>query len=124
MLLRGRGAAWAALLAALRQRRRLHGLLSPRQGALAIRARAPGRSLQELTSLSPADLREGRAPASDAQALSGKAGAGQDACRAAGAAGCLRALLQRHPPAYGPLRAHTAAGLLGDRKSTRLNSSH
>src|SRR5438874_3263362 len=29
MLLRGRGAAWAAVLAALGQRRRLHGLLTP-----------------------------------------------------------------------------------------------
>ena len=61
-------------------------------------------SVQELTSLPSADLWEGRAPAPDAQALSGQAAAGAHAHRAPGPARRLRALLQPHQ------RPHRALG--------------
>ena len=66
---------------------------------------------QELAALPPPDLRQGRAPAPDAEALPGKAGSREDARRAAGPARCLRALLQRDQAPPGPGRAHAPSGL-------------
>jgi transposase len=48
--------------------------------------------------LSPADVRQGRASAPDAQAVPRKAASSPDTLRAPGPAGCLRPLLQPHPP--------------------------
>ena len=65
----GSAAARPPLLAALRQRRRLHRLSPQGQGAPGIRARAARRALQELTPLPPPDLRKDRATPPDTQAL-------------------------------------------------------
>jgi hypothetical protein len=74
---------------------------------------ARGHPLQELKALSPADLRQGGVPTSDAQALSGAPARSADALRAAGAARCVRPVLQPQPPhrALGgrtPLQAYSA----------------
>ena len=62
----------AAGVLALRQRRRVHRHSPGWQGALAGRDGAPGDHRQELAALPPPDLRQGRAPAPDAEALPGR----------------------------------------------------
>jgi Integrase core domain len=54
----------------------------------------------------PPDLRQGRAPAPDAQALPGKPVTGEHARRVAGADRRLHCLLQREKAPQGPRRAH------------------
>ena len=82
------------------------------QGAPRVRARAARHRVQELAALSPPDLRQGRAPAPDAQALPRQAAASQHALRAPGPARRLRALLQPHRGRTGRFaRPHAPTGL-------------
>ncbi len=73
-----------------------------RQGAAAVRARAARGRLQELKALPPADLRQGRAPAPDAEALPGCPGARSETLTE------LQGQLDRFVHYYNDVRPHRA----------------
>ena len=107
----GREPARPASVAPERQRRRVHRHTRKGKVLLQTELERLGIANKNSRPYHPADLREDRAPASDAEALPDPPPPSKNARRAANPARHVRPLLQQHSPAQSPRRTHTATGL-------------